>query len=403
MNRRTFLAAAALAPGGFCPPPAFGQPKEKVKIVSVLPRTGGSKGVTDGIVNAINLALADFEKALPFEVIHVERDDAHPRRGAWDVDRETSIAAAAAADRGVLAVIGSYYSGAAHVSAPIFNKAGLVQVSPSATLTGLTKSGPASDADEPGKYRPAQKITFCRVCPYDGSQGVLSAQFAAAELKAQSVYVLDDKHLYGSGAAGVFKKQCEALKLKVAGAESVSITQSDFGPLTQRIKDKNPDLVYFGGTTQSKAGQLAREMVRAQLACPLVLPDACYEDAFIDSAGRALDALKVYVTVGGINPAHLKGAGADFVKRYTGKFDKAPDADAVYGYEAAAVVLEALRAAGKRDREAVRRAVLSTTDFAKGLLGGWSFDADGDTTHQPLTVTTVEKGKFRAVKVLGAK
>ena len=295
MNRRTFLAAAALAPGGFCPPPAFGQPKEKVKIVSVLPRTGGSKGVTDGIVNAINLALADFEKALPFEVVHVERDDAHPRRGAWDVDRETSIAAAAAADRDVLAVIGSYDSGAARVSAPIFNKAGLVQVSPSATLTGLTKSGPASDADEPGKYRPAQKITFCRVCPYDGSQGVLSAQFAAAELKAQSVYVLDDKQLYGSGAAGVFKKQCEALKLKVAGAESVSITQSDFGPLTQRIKDKNPDLVYFGGTIQSKAGQLAREMVRAQLACPLVLPDACYEDAFIDSAGRALDALKVFV------------------------------------------------------------------------------------------------------------
>jgi branched-chain amino acid transport system substrate-binding protein len=67
------------------------------------------------------------------------------------------------------------------------------------------------------------------------------------------------------------------------------------------------------------------------------------------------------------------------------------------------VVLEALRVVGKTDREAVRKAVVGTKDFEKGVLGKWGFDADGDTTLQALTVAAVEKGKFRAVKVMGTK
>jgi branched-chain amino acid transport system substrate-binding protein len=109
------------------------------------------------------------------------------------------------------------------------------------------------------------------------------------------------------------------------------------------------------------------------------------------------------VTVGGLDPSQLKGAGAAFVKRYKEQHGKVPTAYAVYGYEAAAVVLEALRAVGKKDREGIRKAVVGTKDFDKGLLGKWSFDEHGDTTLQPLTVATVEKGKFKAVKVLGVK
>jgi branched-chain amino acid transport system substrate-binding protein len=53
---------------------------------------------------------------------------------------------------------------------------------------------------------------------------------------------------------------------------------------------------------------------------------------------------------------------------------------AIYGYEAAAVVLEAIKSVGKKDREAIRKAVVATKNFDKGVLGKWSFDANGDTT-----------------------
>ncbi len=400
MDRRTFLAAAAMsvAPG------ASAQPKEKVKIVSSMPRVGSAKSQTDQIANAIQMAIADFEKVVPFEVVYRDWDDSSPRTGFWETKLEQENAESAVADKEVLAFIGPYNSGAARISAPILNTAGLVQVTPSATWPGLTHKGPTSDADEPDKYRPGKKITFCRVCPHDGSQGPLSATFAAEELKVKSVYVLDDRELYGHGVATGFKKRCEDLKIKVLAHESINPTQRDFSKLMKKIKEKMPDLVYFGGTSQSGAPQFAKDMLAEKVDCPLMVPDGCYEEAFIDAAGKdTFDTLKCFVTIGGMDPAHLKGAGADFVKRYKEKHGKMPSAYAAYGYEAAAVVLEALRVVGKKDREAVRKAVVGTKDFDKGLLGKWSFDADGDTTLQPLTVATVEKGKFKAVKVMGTK
>lgn len=400
MDRRTFLAATAATASV----PVFAQPKEKVKIVSSMPRTGPAKGETDAIVNAIKMAVADFEKVVPFEVQFLDWDHATPRTGTWDGPLEAQNAEKAIADKDVMAVIGPYNSGAARISAPILNKAGLVQLTPAATYPGLTRPSSVSDPDEPDKYRPGKKLTFCRVCPHDASQGPLSADFAIDELKVKSVYILDDKELYGNGVATAFKKQCEERKIKVLGHESIDTRVNDFTKLLKAIKAKDPDLVYFGGTTQSKGGQIARDMHAEKLGCPLLVPDGCYEQAFIDVVGAdALDAMKCFVTIGGINPAHLKGAGADFVKRYKDQYKKEPTAYAVYGYEAAAVALEALRTVGKKDREVVRKAVVGTKDFDKGLLGKWSFDEYGDTTLQPLTIATVEKGKFRSVKVMGVK
>jgi branched-chain amino acid transport system substrate-binding protein len=400
MNRRTFLATAVATTAA----PVLAQPKEKVKLVSSLPRIGSAKGETDAIVNAIKMALADFEKVVPFAVVYSDLDDASAKSGWWDAGKEADNARTAIDDKDVMAILGPYNSGAARISAPILNEAGLVQVTPAATYPGLTKKGPFSDADEPDRYRPSKKITFCRVCPHDGSQGPLSADFVAEELKAKSVFVIDDKELYGSGVATAFKKRCEELKIKVLGHESINPTQRDFKMLMKKIKEKAPDLVYFGGTTLSGGPHIAKDMFAEKVACPLMVPDGCYELGFVSSAGEdVLDALKCFVTVGGINPAHLKGAGADFVKRYKEQHKKEPPAYAVYGYEATAVVLEALRVVGKKDREAVRKAVVGTKDFEKGLLGKWSFDAEGDTTRQPLTVATIEKGKFKAVKVMGTK
>lgn len=400
MNRRTFLAAAVATAAA----PAGAQPKEMVKIVSSLPRVGRAKAQTDAIVNAIQMAIADFEKQLPFEITYSDRDDAGARTGNWEEKFETENAERAVADESVMAYIGPYNSGAAIVSAPILNVGGLVQLTPSASLPGLTRKSPTSDPDEPEKYRPAKKVTFCRVCPHDASQGPQSADFAAEELKPKSVYVIDDKELYGHGVATGFRKRCEELKVQVLKHEHIDPLRADFRALAKAVRAAGPDLVYYGGTTQTRAGQLARDMVAERVNCPLMLPDGCYEPAFVESAGAdTLDALKCFVTVGGLDPAQLKGAGAEFVKRYKVRHGKNPTAYAVYGYECAAVVLEALRAVGKRDREAVRKAVVGTRDFDKGLLGKWSFDEHGDNTLQPLTVTTVEKGKFRAVKVLGAK
>jgi branched-chain amino acid transport system substrate-binding protein len=395
VDRRAFL----LTTGGLIAGArvATAAPKETIKIVSSLPRRG--LGMTNGIVNGIRLALeARKGEAGGFKIEYLDWDDSGPD-GHWTAEAEAENARKAIDDADVMAVIGPYNSGAATVSMPLLNRAGLVQVSPAATAPPLTKKVAGQDG-EPEKYRPAKRVTFCRTCPTDDIVGPLGAAFARDEWKVRTVYVLDDGEFYGKMVATDFKARCEELKVKVLGHESIDIRSDDFAALATKVKGQAPDLVYFGGTAHTKGGPLAKDLAAAGVKTPFLVPDGCYEPAFIESAGEA--AKSSYVTAGGLLPAKLTGKGAEFVRAYKAKFGEDPDPYAVYGYEAAGVVLAAIQQVGKKDRDAIRKAVLATKDY-DGIIGKWSFDANGDNTLQHMTVFKIEKGEFVPVKVLSTK
>ena len=401
MDRRMFLAASV----ALVATPALAQDKKSIKIVSSLPRTGNAPGQTDTIVNGIKMAIDEYDrKVAGFEIKHQDMDDATAAQGSWDAEKEAANAKEAVEDKDVMAYIGPYNSGAAKVSMPILNEAGLVQISPSCTWPGLTKKVKDSHLDEPKIYRPSGKLSFCRVCPHDFVQGSLAAAFVAKDLQAKSVYILDDKEPYGAGIAKLFKEKCEDLKIKVLGHNSVLATQANYKTLMKRIAGLKPDVVYFGGTSQSGAPRIAIDMQGEGLNCPLIVPDGCYEEAFIRAAGvHTFKTLICYATIGGQDPSTLTGRGADFVKKYKAKYTKEPEAYAVYGYEAAAVFLAAAKKVGRKDRDAILKACLATKDFEGGVVGKWSFDADGDTTLQQLTISKVEGGKFVPQKTVDKK
>lgn len=405
VNRRNFLKAAAgatgaAAVGGLFMYSGCTSKGNVLKIVSSLPRTGSAQGQTDTIVNGIKMAIDDYGGEIAgMKLVHQDKDDATAAQGQWDAGKEADNAREAYSDPDTMVVIGPYNSGAAKVSMPILNENGLLQISPAATWPGLTKKVPGEEkSGEPDIYRPSGKITFCRVCPTDDIQGPLSAQFAKDELKVKKVYILDDKELYGAGIAGLFKKKCQELGIEILGHESIVSTQKSFKTLIQSIKGKNPDLVYFGGTTQSGGPQIAIDIKGEGLNCKLMVPDGCYEKEFIKGAGADVLNGWVYATIGGKDPSQLTGAGAEFVKKYTDKYKADPEAYAAYGYEAAKVFLEAVKKVGKKDREELRKTVLATKDFTAGILGKWSFNADGDTTSQVLTISKIEDGKFVPAK-----
>ena len=400
MHRRRFLVAAGgLAAASFLGGCNRSGGGNTLKIVSSMPRTGSARGQTDTIANGIRMAIDEYGGQIAgMKIEYLDWDDADASSQSWTSELETANAQRAINDPDVMAYIGPYNSGAAKVSMPLLNEAGLLQVSPAVTHTGLTKPHPGGDPNEPGIYRPTGKITFCRVCPADDVQGPLAADFARDELKAKTVFILHDKELYGQGVAGLFKRRCEELGLNIVGEEGINVRNVEFVSLMTGVKGKNPDVVYFGGTTQSKGGQIAKDMRNAGLTCPLIVPDGCYELAFIKSAGEE-NLKNCYVTMGGLDASLLKGPGAEFVRRYKEKYPKI-EAYAVYGYEAAKVVLEAIKAVGKKDRAAIVSTCVNTKDFDKGALGKWSFDANGDITLQNMTISKVENGDFKPVKTI---
>ena len=383
-------------------------PSATVKIVSSLPMTGSSLGQTQTIVNAIKQALDESQSKACNGAVTIQYeawDDATAARGAWDPDQETQNANKAAADKSIVAYIGTFNSGAAKLSIPILNQAGpLVMISPANTYPGLTKPG-KGEAGEPDKYYPSKARNYTRVVPADDLQGAVGANWAK-QLGATKVYILDDQELYGKGLADVFEASAKKLGLQILGRDGIDGKAQDYRALMTKIKGLNPDLIYYGGITQNNAGQLVKDMRAAGMTADKVKfmgPDGIFEQAFIDAAGK--DAAEgVYVTFGGVPPAKLEGEGKKWYDTYKSKFNAEPEAYAAYGYEAAKVAVAAINksCANPSDRKAIRDAVFATKDY-KGVLGTWSFDENGDTTLTDMSGSQVKAGKFEFVGTLKAQ
>lgn len=378
---------------------ALAAPAETVKIVSSLPRTGSSNAQTSTIVNGIRMAIEEVgAKAGPFTITYEDWDDASPERGQWDPAVEAANADKAVKDPDVMGYIGTYNSGAAKISMPKLNRASIPMISPANTYPGLTKPG-LGEANEPAVYRPTGKVTFFRVVPADDVQGAAAAGWAKS-MKCDRVFILHDRELYGKGIADVFRKSAEKLGLTVLGYEGIDGKASNYRSLVTKMKRLNPDLVYFGGTTQNNAGQVVKDMVASGLDAKFMGPDGCYEQAFIAAAGKENAEGRTFFTFGGIPPSQLTGKGREFYEKYKARYSSEPEAYALYGYEAAKVLIDAIARAGKKDRAAIAAAVAETKDF-DGALGKWSFDANGDTTLTVMSGSTVKGGAFEFVRILG--
>jgi branched-chain amino acid transport system substrate-binding protein len=290
--------------------------------------------------------------------------------------------------------IGTFNSGAAKISIPILNAVDLVMISPANTYSGLTKTIGA-EPGEPDKYYPNGKRNYARVVPADDLQGVAGANWAK-QLGATSVFILDDTQLYGKGLADVFDTHAKSIGLNVLGREGIDGKAADYRALAAKILDLNPDLVYYGGITQNNAGQLWKDIKGEGYKGMMMGPDGISEDAFIEAAGADV-AEGTYTTFGGVPPDKLEGKAGEWYQAYKAKYNSEPQPYAIYGYESANVALAALNSVCEKNRAAIRDAVFATKDF-NGVLGTWSFDANGDTTLTTMSGSQVTGGKFQFVQ-----
>ena len=402
------LAAAAVFVFAACGNTGGGGGGDKgtIEIWSSLPRQGSNKAQTDTIINAINMALEEVgSKVGGYTITYVDKDDSTAATGQWDEATEIKNANDAVANDAVVAYIGTFNSGAAKLSIPILCKAGIVMVSPANTYPGLTKEG-KGEANEPGVYYPdGCTRNYTRVVPADDLQGRAGALWAS-QLGVTKAYVLDDTQLYGKGIADVFAAEAPGFGVEILGRDGIDGKATDYKALAEKIKAAGPELVYYGGITQNNAGQLWRDL-RDALGTEVKLmgPDGIFEGEWLEAAGDAAEGS--YITFGGVPPDQLTGDGKTFVDTYTAKYPNQPaEAYTAYGYEAAKVVIAAIEraaATNPADNDALRAAILkevfATKDYA-GVLGTWSFNAEGDTSLTDMSGNIVTGGEFVFDKVI---
>jgi branched-chain amino acid transport system substrate-binding protein len=148
-------------------------------IYSSLPLQGDSRPQSVSVNNGEELALEKAGgKIGKFTINYKKLDDATAAAGKWDPGATSADARKAAQDKSTIAYLGEFNSGSSAISIPILNEAGILQISPSNTAVGLTRSQGA-DKGEPDKYYPSGKRTYGRVVPADHIQ-------AAAQVTASS-------------------------------------------------------------------------------------------------------------------------------------------------------------------------------------------------------------------------
>jgi branched-chain amino acid transport system substrate-binding protein len=378
------------------------QSKGVMKIVTSWPMQGAMIPEGTAMKQAVDLAVRHYGgEVAGYKIEVINMDDASPTTGSWDGTVEAEIAQKAVADADVMVYLATYNSGAAKVSMPITNKAGLVQITPANTYPGLTK--PGFGPGEPAIYRPSGKVNYFRAFPADDIQGAAGAAWAKC-LGFKKVYVLDDRQLYGKGIADVFAATARKLGLDIVGHDGIESIDIDFRALLTKVRASGADLVYGGFVIDSGGVQILQQMKALGLfqRAKFMGPDGLYSPGLIEQATPAAVNDNVYVTFAALPPDKLPtDVGKRFFKDYMDTYKSEPIGWAMYAYQAAIVALDAMKRAGVKDRAAIMEAVRQTRDF-EGVAGTFNFDENGDTNRTDMVGWIVKNGKFVYVQNVSA-
>jgi len=353
-------------------------------MASDLPQQGSSRAQNEQIIAAIRYQLDQQDwKAGDYNIGYQSCDNATAQAGKWDSGKCSANANAYAANDKVIGVIGTFNSGCAAIEIPVLNQApdgGIPMVSPANTYPCLTVNLPGGcDSTEPDKYYPSGTRNYARVVPHDAYQGAAMAEFMQSQ-GIKSVYILNDKEAYGLGVATTTRKAAESLGIKIAGFEAWDPKATSYTSQMEKIKSTGADAVFLGGLTDENGAQVIKDKVAVlgpnDGAVKLLAPDGFTQQSTIDEAGSA--AKGMFMSIAGVPIDQFKGAALDFIDGLQkGPLQgKAIDPYAIYGGQAAQVLLNAIAASDGSRSDVIKK--LFETNVQNGLLGSFKIDANGD-------------------------
>ena len=344
-----------------------------VKIGHVAPLTGGIAHLGKDNENGARMAVDEINAAggvdaggtkVKLELV-AEDDKADPKEG--------TLAAQKLVDAGVVAVVGHLNSGTSIPASKIYSDASITQISPSATNPRYTEQG--------------FKTTF-RVVANDNQQGAVLANFAATEMKAKTIAIIDDRTAYGQGLADVVERVAKEKNLKVVAREFTNDKATDFNAILTKVRAAKPDVVMYGGM-DATAGPMAKQMKQLGIKAPLLAGDGVCSPEFIKLAGDAAGVLTCSMAGEAVEKL---AKGADFTAKYKAKFNQDVQVYSPYSYDAVYVIADAIKRAGKADRAAITAAMPATN--YPGVTGTIAFDEKGDIKGGAISMFNVKEGKL---------
>ncbi len=371
---------------------------DTLTIYSSLPLQGPDRARARDMVNAIKLALLDAHgKIGPFSITYVSLDSATPEAGTWTPDKVLDNARKAVRDLNAIAYIGDRDSAATALSLPLTNEGNILQVSPSSTYDGLTRS--SRRQGEPERFYPSGERTFGRVVPADHVQ----ASALVGYMKASGVHslaLLADREIYGGGIADQVEKAAARQGIEVFDRGTIDASRGDLSGSARKVAETDADAFLYAGTTDTGAARIFSAVAAAAPHMLLFGPAAVADHALLNGLAPAVQR-RIRVTTPALPANLLPRSARTFRDRFRVTFGRQPAPEALQAYEAASAVLYAIRAAGPKgnDRRAVTDEFLAIHD-RHSVLGRYSIDRFGDTSLSTYAGERVRHMRFVLDKVL---
>ena len=187
----------------------------------------------------------------------------------------------------------------------------------------------------------------------------------------QNIFIVDDKTTYSQGLADGVNKSSQKMGLKVLAHEHVNQGDKDFSAVLTKVKASGADVLYMSLQNHSSGSLMAIQAKRMGLKAKILSQDAMYHPNFIKVAKDAAEG--VYVTYGYTDKS--TDAYKMYEKKFTAKYGEI-GAYGTYAYDAATVLLKAIKAAKSTDPAKIKAEIMKM-DF-DGVAKRIQFKENGD-------------------------
>lgn len=241
-------------------------------------------------------------------------------------------------------------------------------------------TNPKVTVDE--KTGKVKEYTF-RVCFIDPFQGTVGANFVLNTLNFKKAAILvDNSSDYSKGLLSFFKEAFSKGGGSIVIEEAYLQKDQDFKAILTKVKAANPEVLYVPGYYE-EVGKIVKQARELGITAPIVGGDGWDSPKLAEVAGA--EALNNTYFTNHYSVEDTSAASKAFVEAYKKEYGQMPDAMAVLGYDAANVLIDAIKRANSAEPGKIREALAQTKDYP-AVTGATTLNATHDAVKSAVII-----------------
>ena len=347
---------------------------EPIRIGLSTPITGSFAENGLGTEVAVNMAVEEINanggiNGRPLEVV-VQDSKSDPTQAA-------QIATMFTEDASILAEIGDFASGACIAAAPIYEEAGMVQLSPTASNPDYTLQGDYM-------FSIFGKTT---------DEGKFIADYLLKKyMQAENVGVIYVNSDWGVEAYEILADNCSANGVNIVSAENFFEGEKDFNAVLTKIRQTNPDSLML--LTGYDSGSVIIKQIRQMgWDVKVAISGLAYSEQLISLGGENVEGVlsEIGFVIDETNPEMMR-----FATEFESRAGFAPNMMMTCAYDATYMLAQAIANCKTVDRASIREELLNLQGF-EGLTGPKTFNDDRTITQKNFKIVTIENGAWKVL------